>query len=242
MKGINMTDNVTPKDKWVFDEDVAECFEDMLERSIPQYDVMRDTAFNLGIKVMNKNKVSSMLDIGCSDGLNIDRYVKKLGAYGRYRGIDISEPMLEKARKRFVGFIECNIVHIENMDLRKDFPRDAYNLITSILTIQFTPIEYRQMILQKIYDHLEFGGGFIMVEKVLGNCSEINEIMVEEYLKLKESNGYTKDQIERKRLSLEGVLVPMTSNWNIDMLKQAGFKKIDVFWRWMNFEGYIAIK
>ena len=28
-------DNVVPKDKWEFDESVAECFEDMLTRSIP---------------------------------------------------------------------------------------------------------------------------------------------------------------------------------------------------------------
>jgi tRNA (cmo5U34)-methyltransferase len=43
-------------------------------------------------------------------------------------------------------------------------------------------------------------------------------------------------------LSLEGVLVPVTSDWNIDLLKQAGFRQIDVFWKWMNFVGYIAFK
>ena len=81
-----------------------------------------------------------------------------------------------------------------------------------------------------------------MVEKVLGNTSNINELFINEYHSYKEINGYSKEQIERKKLSLEGVLVPVTNDWNIDLLKQAGFRQIDVFWRWMNFVGYIAIK
>jgi len=233
-------------DKWEFNQEVTDCFENMLERSIPQYDIMRDSVFNLGCKVLDKNKRrvhgANILDIGCSNGLSLERFVKKYGAYGDFLGIDVSEAMLTEARKRFKGYINNGLVDIKNIDLRKDFPVDIYNLITSVLTIQFTPIEYRQNIIQNIYDNLADGGAFIMVEKVLGNCNEINELMIDTYLDSKEVNGYTKEQIERKRMALEGVLVPVTSNWNIDLLKQSGFRKIDVFWRWMNFEGYIAIK
>jgi tRNA (cmo5U34)-methyltransferase len=66
--------------------------------------------------------------------------------------------------------------------------------------------------------------------------------MVDLYYKMKSDNGYSQEQIERKRLSLEGVLVPVTAKWNEELLKQAGFKYIDCFWRWMNFAGWIAIK
>jgi tRNA (cmo5U34)-methyltransferase len=45
-----------------------------------------------------------------------------------------------------------------------------------------------------------------------------------------------------KRKSLEGVLMPLTENWNINLLKETGFKKIDCFWRNLNFAGWIAIK
>ena len=81
-----------------------------------------------------------------------------------------------------------------------------------------------------------------MVEKVLGNTSELNSLFVKNYYDMKLQNGYSQEQIDRKRLSLEGVLVPVTNDWNIDLLKQAGFRQVDVFWRWMNFVGYIAIK
>ena len=35
-----MKDNILVDKKWEFDSNVADCFEDMLSRSIPQYDVM----------------------------------------------------------------------------------------------------------------------------------------------------------------------------------------------------------
>ena len=233
---------INENDKWEFDQNVTNCFDDMLERSIPQYHVMRDAVFELGSNILEGFQIKNMLDIGCSNGINLERFIHKFGATARFCGLDVSEPMLEEARKRFKGYIDCNLVNIRNMDLRTNFPSDIYQLVTSILTIQFVPIEYRQQIIQSIYNSLDTNGGFIFVEKVLGNCSQLNELMINNYLKLKESNGYSKEQILRKKIALEGVLVPVTSAWNFDLLKQAGFRKIDSFWRWMNFEGYIAIK
>ena len=41
-------DNVVPKSKWEFDADVAHCFANMLERSIPDYRSMRSLVYELG--------------------------------------------------------------------------------------------------------------------------------------------------------------------------------------------------
>ena len=59
---------------------------------------------------------------------------------------------------------------------------------------------------------------------------------------MKSDNLYTQEQIQKKRKSLEGVLVPITAKWNEDLLKEAGFKQIDCFWRSLNFAGWVAIK
>lgn len=242
-----ITDNVMAEGKWEFDEKVADCFEDMLSRSIPQYDLMRESSANLVYDVIKNSKCRketfNILDIGCSDGLMIEKLMNKFNGEGCYTGVDISEPMLKKAKYRFLDDIINRKVKIENCDLRTDFPSGVYDAVTSILSIQFTPIEYRQHIIQNIYNSLSAANGcFIMVEKVLGNTDNINKLFIKNYYDMKKANGYTEEQIERKRLSLEGVLVPVTSDWNVDLLKQAGFKQVDVFWKWMNFVGYIAFK
>lgn len=242
-------DNVLPKDKWEFDEEVTDVFENMLERSIPQYEVMRSAVANL-VKdiVMSDDRVKKssydILDLGCSDGLMIDKLVHTLDNDGCYVGIDVSEPMLKKAKERFANRSISDRVMIKYCDLRDDFPvfNSVYDVVTSIFTIQFTPIEYRQNIIQNVYDNLSGRGAFIMVEKVLGNSAKLDKLFVKNYYDMKRDNGYSEEQIERKRLSLEGVLVPVTNEWNINLLKQAGFKQVDTFWRWMNFVGYIAFK
>ena len=242
-------DNVVPREKWEFDKEVTDVFENMLERSIPQYEVMRDAVASL-VKdtIMSDKRVKKgaydILDIGCSDGLMLDKLVHTLDNDGNYVGIDVSEPMLEKARERFANRSISDRVDIRYCDLRYEFPEfdSVYDIITSILTIQFIPIEYRQDIIQNVYDNLSGRGAFIMVEKVLGNSAKLDNLFVKNYYDMKRANGYTDEQIERKRLSLEGVLVPMTNDWNIQLLRQAGFKHVDVFWRWMNFVGYVAIK
>ena len=81
-----------------------------------------------------------------------------------------------------------------------------------------------------------------MVEKVLGNSAPIDDILVKLYLDMKSQNNYTQEQIDRKRWALEGVLVPATAKWNEEFLRSAGFRKIDCFWRCLNFGGWLAIK
>ena len=240
---INEIDNVVPKEKWEFDESVANCFENMLSRSIPQYDIMRQSVSDLVYDVINtcpRKGYFSVLDVGCSDGLMIQSLLDKFNGDGYYTGIDVSEPMLKKASERFLN---NNNVRIMNHDIKTGTPSSKYDIITSILTLQFVPINYRQQIIQNIYDGLNSARGcFIFVEKILGETAYLDSLMVKNYHEYKRQHGYSAEDIERKRLSLEGVLVPVTNNWNIDLLKQAGFRQIDVFWRWMNFVGYIAIK
>ena len=234
------SDEVMPEGKWTFDDDVTEVFDEMLERSIPQYDVMRKSVFDLACKYRQRG--TTILDLGASRGEAIAPFVRKFGMHNQYACVEISSPMYSVLLKRFKGSLDNGLMTLWSMDLREEFPPCSCSVILSILTIQFTPIEYRMKILREVYKHLQPGGAFIFVEKVLGNGHEINEMMVETYHDMKKDNGYTQDQIDRKKLSLEGVLVPVTASMNEELLRSAGFTCIDCFWRWMNFAGWIAIR
>jgi tRNA (cmo5U34)-methyltransferase len=128
-------------------------------------------------------------------------------------------------------------------DLKKGILlRIGAQVILSVLTIQFTPIEYRLQILRDVYEHLADDGVFIFVEKVLGETACLDRLFRNNYYAMKEANGYTEEEIERKKLSLEGVLVPVTASMNEQLLKASGFKEVDCFWRWSNFAGWVALK
>ena len=75
-------------------------FDDMLERSIPDYEKMRISSCAIAIPALASGKesdVNHVLDVGCSNGLalrRLDRYAESEGhTIHRLVGIDISEPM-----------------------------------------------------------------------------------------------------------------------------------------------------
>ena len=262
-------DNGYAPKKWEFDNKVTAVFDDMLERSINQYNIMRDAVNSLVKRVIKPG--DHILDIGCSNGIGLENIIKtiepmklkmsKKDVYVKntkkfkgdkkilqysYLGLEISEPMIEDARNRLKNFLEPN-GHLEiiKADLRNynfHWQHKTPKVILSILTLMFIPIEYRQQVLDKCYKALPEGGQLILVEKILGSTAELNNLYIDEYLEMKKQNGYSQEEIDRKRYSLEGVLVPLTASWNEQIIKDTGFKYVDCFWRWMNFAGWVAIK
>ena len=182
-------DQVMPEGKWTFDGDVTDAFDDMLRRSIPQYDVMRQAVFEVGSLYVRPN--TAIVDLGCSRGEAMAPFVDRFGAHNHFVGIEVSEPMLAAARERFAGMIECGVVEIRELDLRTEYPPWQASLTLAVLILQFTPIEYRQRICRQMYEATVPGGAVIVVEKVLGATAPIDQVMVEQYLGMKRQNGYT---------------------------------------------------
>lgn len=237
---VMVKDETLPGGKWEFDDGVTAVFDDMLKRSIPQYEAMRHLCYELGISYCTEGDY--IVDLGSSRGEAVAQFIDHRGMHNHFELIEVSPPMIEALNERFKGLIAANVVKVRSLDLRETYPRVPACLTLCILTLQFTPIEYRQQIIQKMYDHTVPGGAVILVEKVLGHSAGLDKAFVDVYYDLKRKNGYTEEQIQRKRLSLEGVLVPVTAKWNEELLHGAGFRQVDCFWRWANFAGWIAIK
>jgi tRNA (cmo5U34)-methyltransferase len=233
-------DRVIPAGPWRFDEAVTDAFDDMLRRSIPQYDVMRRSCFELGCQFVKDS--TDIVDLGCSRGEALDPFVRRFGAFNRYVGVEVSEPMIAASKERFAELVKNRLISIRNDDLRRTYPPVKASLTLAVLVLQFTPIEYRQRIVRDIFKSTIIGGACIVVEKILGAGEELDGVFIERYLDQKRANGYDDESIDRKRLSLEGILVPVTARWNEELLRGAGFKHVDCFWRWMNFAGWLAIK
>lgn len=227
-------DNYIPDGAWQFNAEVAGVFEDMIARSIPDYENMRE----LTSRLVARFAVTSVVDLGCSTGLALASVIDNTTGLHFYL-CDTSEPMLAVCRKRYEGNREVTVM---KHDIREGMPVRGCSVILSCLTLQFVPIEYRQSIIQNVYDSLNAGGAFLFVEKVLGYSATIDEAMKEEYYAIKRENSYTEEQIASKRQSLEGTLVPVTEAANRQFLQAAGFRIIDTYWRYLNFCGLIAIK
>jgi tRNA (cmo5U34)-methyltransferase len=222
---------------WSFGGKVPKNFQKHAKRSIPFYEEGHRLIAYISDFFLNNG--SLCYDIGTSTGelINIlDRRHSEKNI--KYIGVDQEEKMITEAKKRFknhpnVEFIKNNITEIEWQNA---------NLIISYYTIQFCPLKDRERLIKNIYNNLNKGGAFLFFEKVFAEDSKLENISQAVYTDYKLDEGYTANDIVNKSRSLKGILEPLTSSKNELMLKKAGFENITNIFRWVNFEGILAIK
>lgn len=137
--------------------------------------------------------------------------------------------------------IEAGFVKVVNGSFYEQKMPWNQSLVLSVLSLQFMPTAYRQKIIHEVYSSMNSGGAFILVEKIVGDGG-MDDLMVEMYYRMKRENGYSEEAIMAKRKSLENVLSPLKAGWNVDMMREAGFRKLNMFWRCLNFCAWIAVK
>jgi tRNA (cmo5U34)-methyltransferase len=232
-------DTIVPTEAWTFDSEVAKSFDDMLSRSIPDYEPMRLAVSRLAAEIVSGRSEPEILDLGSSRGETIARLGDgPLGNRARFTAVETAPAMLEVLRDRFED--EEN-VDVLDLDLRENYPAGRFDLVLAVLTIQFVPVEHRPRLLAEIRSSLDEDGGFLLVEKVIGPSRRIDDLLVAAYYGLKADNGYSFEQIQTKRRSLENVLVPLTAAANEQLIAAAGFSEIEQIWRWGNFVGWLAL-
>jgi tRNA (cmo5U34)-methyltransferase len=234
-----LKDKIVKNGRWEFDQEVTEVFDDMLSRSIPDYDGMREVVTDVALRFARPG--TQILDLGCSRGGAMAGIAERNSENLRFIGIEMSSPMAAAARKNLEQLgIDAEILEL---DLRYEFPEvTSCSTILSVLTLQFTPIEYRQSILGKVFATLQPGGCFILVEKVLAGSLQLDQMLTDIYYERKGANGYTAEQIDSKKRSLEGVLVPVTARWNEELMISAGFSSVECVWRNLQFACWVALK
>jgi tRNA (cmo5U34)-methyltransferase len=108
--------------------------------------------------------------------------------------------------------------------------------------MQFLTLAERRTLLTRINEGLIEGGGLLIVEKVSAEHSCFEEIWTELYWDFKRRQGFTPEQILEKANSIRGVLKPLTADENIDLLSQTGYSRVEVFFKWYNWAGFLAVK
>ncbi len=228
----------TERAGWNFGGDVAETFVSHVRQSVPYYDDGHDLICYLSDFFCLKD--STCYELGVSTG----ELIRKLAEYNhnkpdvKWTGIDVEEPMTEKAREHCKGIRN---IQIENEDiLLYEFEKSDY--IVSYYCIQFIPARHRQELFNKIYESLNWGGAFVLFEKVRGPDARFQDIMASIYNDFKTRNGFSAEEILNKSRSLKGVLDPFSTAGNIGLLERAGFVDIMPIMKYVCFEGYLAIK
>lgn len=223
-----------------FGKETTKVFDDMLHRSVPFYEetqrMIREMAAEFAVEGTN------VYDLGCSTAatfLEIHPYLPKSVTLV---GIDSSKDMLKKAHERVAKEGIRQKVKFLCHDLNKGFPITNASVVVMNLTLQFIRPLHREKAIKAIAAGMNDGGCLILIEKVLSPYSTLNRMFIKFYYDFKKRNGYSELEISQKREALENVLIPYHYDENRELLMKNGFKGCDIFFRWYNFCGMVALK
>jgi tRNA (cmo5U34)-methyltransferase len=223
-----------------FGADVANVFDDMLLRSVPFYAETQRMIGELAVDFAVEG--TNVYDLGCSTGTTMIELDRLLAPGVNFVGVDNSEDMLVKCRAKLAEHEFKHPFELLYADLDRGCPVENASLVLLVLTLQFIRPLQRERLLLDAYNGMNENGALIMVEKVLGEESLFNRFFIEHYYDFKRRSGYSNLEITQKREALENVLVPYKLLENRELLLRCGFRYVDVFFKWYNFCGIIAVK
>lgn len=218
--------------KWEFNQEVQEVFDSHVRKQVPQYELFHKFISDISMFFISDN--TNILDIGTQTGELLQKLYYNESC--KYIGIDTSQSMIDIAQKKFGNkytFIKQDIMN---------YQIDNCSVITMMLVLQFIRPENKQSVIDRVYKCLNKGGVFLFVDKIKTQCVDIHDIYNDKYYDFKRNSGLQDKEILDKNISLRSIQKCISLEENIDILKKSGFRKLDIFMKYGNFVGIVAIK
>lgn len=222
---------------WTFGGDTAKSFSNHVRRSVPLYEEGHDLVCKVSDFFIQDH--SMCYELGVSTGALIGKLASRhKNKAARFIGLDIEPRMIEQACQELGNLSNVKLV-VDDINMHE---YESADLIIAYYTVQFVPPKRRQELIDRIYRSLNWGGAFLLFEKVRGADARFQDMMTAIYTDFKLDQGYNADEIVSKARSLKGVLEPFSTQGNIDLLRRAGFVDIMTVMKYVAFEGFLAIK
>jgi tRNA (cmo5U34)-methyltransferase len=223
-----------------FNSKVAAVFDDMVSRSVPFYEEMQRMTCELAGFFAKPG--TNLYDIGCSTATTLLAMDPVVAPDIKFYGVDNAPDMLVKARQKVDANGTKRDIEFVTADLHNGLHVENASVVTMLLTLQFLRPLYREKVMKSLCDGMNEQGALILIEKLTCEDTLFNRLFISNYYDFKRRNGYSETEIAQKREALENVLIPYRVEENVKLLKDVGFRTVEVFFRWYNFCGLIAVK
>lgn len=229
---MNKSDNV----KAHFEEEATE-FDELILKLIPHYEEMIDALIN-SIPYDEEDSVKVM-DLGCGTG-TITKSLKDKFNNANITCLDLAKNMIEMAKIKLNDYTD--ITYITGDFYHFKFP-EKYDVILSSLALHHLEIDDdKKQFYKKIYEALNPGGVFLNADVVLGANDYLQTLYLEKWKEFMNKSVEMKEIEEKWIPAAEEEDHPATLIYQLDWLRDIGFKDVDVIWKYYGGAVYGGFK
>jgi tRNA (cmo5U34)-methyltransferase len=229
-------DNISAGDgRWTFEGNTAKSFDEHVRKSVPFYLEGHNLITAIGGYFVRPGSLG--YEVGSSTGV-LTRKLAERFADSTWVGLDTAKDMVVEARLNSPDLSNLTFEHAS----AADYEFSPSDFIASYYTMQFVPPRQRQNFVDQIYKSLNWGGAFIVFEKVRAPDARFQDMASGLYVDYKLEQGYSAEEIIGKSKSLKGVLEPFSTQGNLDLFKRAGFVDVMSVFKYVCFEGFLCVK
>ena len=165
---------------------------------------------------------AKVLDLGCGTGLELEEFFK-VNPYASVTGIDLTKAMLDELKKKFPG---------KDLDLicgsyfEEPFGEKAYDAAVSVESLHHFKKEKKLGLYKKLHGSLKDNGYFILTD-YFAESEELETEYFHNLEEIKRNEGLSEDEFYHYD-------TPLTVEHEIEVLKEAGFSKVEKKKQWEN--------
>ncbi len=163
------------------------------------------------------NEPQRILDLGCGDGRLTALVLEARPNVSEAIAVDVSPPMLAKARERFAGDDRARVFEHDLADNLK--PLGEFDLIVSGFAIHHLDDERKQELFAEVARQLRPGGVFANLEVIASATPELHAAF--------------RTAVGREQDDPTDQLVAVDTQ--LEWMRDAGLQQVDCLWRWRGF-------
>ena len=183
----------------------------------------------------------NIMDLGCGGG-NYAVKVASLLSDVDCTLVDISANMLERAVDRVSEIISGKVTALHGDYRELDLGENQYDVITAGTTLHHLRGDDEwELVFRKIYKALKPGGTFWINDIVVGETDEITQMMLDGWVSMLKKQ-VSPEEVDMYLDRYESEDTPRTLSYQLDLLKQVGFKETFVLHKHFNFAAFGARK
>ncbi|MCR5651787.1 MAG: class I SAM-dependent methyltransferase [Lachnospiraceae bacterium] len=225
-----MKDNKSSYDSGIYDANITNV--------LPYYTEFHSQVIDVAKMISRgREKGIKWLDTGCGTGTLAARALAELPDT-EITLCDPSEGMLKIAKEKLKGKnISFNNIASDALAYENEF-----DIVTAIQSHHYYDIETRSIAVKKCCRALKEEGIFMTFENIRMSTKESDAMALDRWGQFLLDHGWTPEKVKAHQARRGVEMFPITIEQHLEMIKNAGFRSVNILWASYMQAGFWAVK